>query len=193
MKITKTDSDTQKLQRSVYEKIADRYGKDIPLMKSLSGDSDGRAIHINFRTHARIAAQAEQIATKSDMVNNKSEIHRAAHYFGICVFYHLLMRSDYGFKHSSVYENLLECEDLDYDYQILDDATRTFKKVFNAYRSNIIDTEQANLRTQNIVDALPKNLRELARQKANLVFEGKKLSEILNERTPGRPFLITEK
>lgn len=193
MKITKLDSDTQKMQRSVYEKIADKYGKHIPLMKSLSGDSDGRAIHINFRTHARIAAQAEQIATKSDKVNNKSEINRAAHYLGMCILYHLLMRSDYEFKHSSVYENLLECEDLDYNYQILDDATRTFKKVFNAHRAGIITTEQANSKVENIIDGLPKSLKKLARDKANLVFEGRKLSEILNERTPGRPFLITEK
>lgn len=190
MKITKTDAETARLERSIYEKIADKHGSKIPLMKSLSGDSEGKAIHINFRVHGRIAAQAEQIAAKSDKINNKSEINRAAHYLGMLILYHLLMRSDCGFKHSSIYENLLECEDLDYDYQVLDEATRSFKKVFNAFRASIITTKQANKRIENLISSLPENLRSLAREKANLIFENKKLAEVLFEKMPGRPFVV---
>lgn len=190
MKFQKTE-EASKLDRSVYERIADKYGSKIPLMKSLSGDQDKKAVHVNFRIHGRIAAQAEQIATKSQKIQNKSEIHRAAHYLGMCILYHLLMRKeDYQFKYSSVYENLLECEDIDYDYQVLDDAVRAFKKIFNAYRYKIITNKQANSRVENIIDALPENLRQNARSKATMVFDGRKLSEILSERQPGRPFVV---
>jgi len=190
MKITKTPNDLAKLERSVYEKIVNKYGSQIKLMKSLSGDSDNKSIHINFRVAGQVAAMAEQLATKSDLISTKSELHRAAHCLGMSLIYHMIKPDAYKFKDSPIYENLLACEELDYKYQIIDDSTRTFKKIFNAFRTNIIDTKEANKQVENIVDGLPNNLKELARSKANLVFDGKKLSEVLYERQPGRPFVV---
>ena len=159
-------------------------------MKSLSGDQDGKSIHINFRVHGQVAAQAEQLATKSNKVNNKSEVHRAAHYLGMLIIYHILKSDEYEFKHSAIYENLLECEDLNETYQILDDVTRTFMMIYNAYRTNILTTKEANRRVEDRLEVLPENLKELARQKATLIFDGKKMSEVLYEKQPGRPFVV---
>jgi len=107
------------------------------------------------------------------------------------MIYHMVKPDMFKFKDSSVYENLLACEELDYKYQIIDDSTRAFKKIYNAYRTNIIDIKQSNKKIEDIIEGLPDGLKDLAREKARLVFDGKKLSDVLYEKLPGRPFAVS--
>ena len=182
----KPTGNTLKTERTVYEQIADEFGKDIKIIKSLAGGT-GTSAHINFRCYSRLAAQVTQMATKVTMFNSQSEVHRAAHYLGVQILFHLVMRDNFDFKCSQVYEAIQATEEMNYNYQILDDTARAFHEIYRSFAFGVVSQAERDKGTEDIVDSLPDRLKDLAIKASKRIFSGKPLREILHNKGVGHP------
>jgi len=188
---TKT-GDTLKTERTIYEKIVDEFGKDLKVIKSLAGGT-GTSAHLNFRCYNRLAAQASQIANKCPIIDTVSQVHRAAHYLGINLLYHILMRDNWDFKGSQTYEAIIQTEDINYNYQLLDDCAKAFKELYISYKAGVVTKQKALDGIEEIIETLPQEIQLLARRASVKIFSGRPIREILYDKGPGRPGGKSEK
>ncbi len=182
---TKTNS-TMKTEQTVYEKIVNEFGPDIKVVKGLAGGT-GTSAHINFRCYSRIAAMVTQMATKSPLIKSGSEVHRAAHYLGVQILFHMLMEENFDFKCSQVYEAIIATEKVNYDYQILDDCTLAFAELRKSHNAGVTDKKTAMNNIQDIINTVPYRLQALAKDISIKIFSGARARELMNDPGPGHP------
>lgn len=184
-KFTKS-GDTLKTEQTVYEKIVDEFGPDLKVVKGLAGGT-GTSAHINFRCYSRIASMVTQMATKSPMIKSYSEVHRAAHYLGVQILFHILMKDNFDFKCGQTYEAINATEKVNYDYQILDDCAMAFAELRKSNFAGVIDKKTAMNHIEDVIDSVPSNLKNLARETSIKIFSGTPVKAILNDKGVGHP------
>ena len=180
MKLKKDNSNIVKTKQSVYEKIAEQFGKDIPVVKNIPRSE--QVTHINFKCIGRIANIGDQIATKHPMIKTRSDIHRAAHYLGMSILYHILI-DDIGGSNENInqdYNIVIELEKLAVKYQNIYDVTSVIEKIHNAVKYGIIDKQEAKSKIENILDKVPEPDRGAIMDQSKHILDGygKSIQEI---------------
>jgi len=101
--------------------------------------------------------------------------------------YQILMRDHWDFKGSQVYEAILQTEDINYNYQLLDDTAKAFRELYLSYKAGVVNKDKALLGIEDIIEILPQQIQLLARTASVKIFSGKPIREILYDKGPGRP------
>ena len=174
MKLKKQKS--VKMDTSVYALIAEQFGAEIPIMKDLPRDE--KSISIGFSVMSRVKLMADKIVSKLDRFDLQADVHRAAHYLGLFILYNILVDDLGDFKYKSVYDNLMNLEEINSQYQIVNDATYTMRKIYKNFRSGLMSASDMNRKMDEIIGELPENLQELTRSKKEMIISGATLNEI---------------
>jgi hypothetical protein len=143
------------LKQSVYEKIADEFSEEIPIMSSLPKDE--RSDELHFRCMPRIKALAERIAFMPETkFVTPSHVHRAAHYLGVSILYHLFA-SNRNTKIAALWEAIMSSEETLNHLEQMDQVLATVRGLFDSLHVGIISSEEVDKKIDSMIEALPEN------------------------------------
>ncbi|MBU0977378.1 MAG: hypothetical protein KKD18_03105 [Nanoarchaeota archaeon] len=156
----KLDKDTPKemnLEQSVYERIAEEFGGEIPVVKS--NPKDETVTRIGFDVMLRLKNIAEKICLENrKKFPTPTEFHRAAYYLGTSILYHMFFDGRHNCKGQILYEALKKCEKSMEIMDELNSILMTTKRVFEALNLKLITKGKAEKEISDLLDAVPEHL-----------------------------------
>jgi hypothetical protein len=161
MKLKKTKA--LDLTQPVYQRIAQDYWGQIPIVSSLPKSERTEDVH--FKCMARIKTLAERIAfLAKERFTTPSHVHRAAHYLGMSILYHLFCDdANDGGKAAVVYETLKRSEEVQQSMEQIERVLSAVRGLLEGQELGIISADQVEKHIKGIVDVLPENTRDSAR------------------------------
>jgi len=178
MKI-KSDNQSLKLEENWASKISREFVDQLPVISKLP--KDGEKSDIRFRGLSRLINLASTICQVSyQRFKHVGEVHRAAHYIGMNILFCLYgspekIDKTYGnklyavLKHNEIYRT--QCI-------LLDDVLSGAVDILKAARDGVITFNEQDEKLSELVDAMPEEMRNLARNKMKELRNGKNISDL---------------
>jgi len=162
-KSAKTDFD---LAQSIYQKIAEEYSQDIRVVGSLPKDEPSDQLH--FWCRRNVKSLGDRIAmTNSKRFNTPSNVHRAAHYMGMLIIYHLFAEGKDDSVAASFYQTLAEIERVTTHLDEIEQAVVSVKKLFWGKKVKLYPEEKFQKHLKSILDHFPKRSQEIILSQAD--------------------------
>jgi hypothetical protein len=165
------------------EEVLKRFDGTIPIMTSIPKSTE--SIHFNFIGIARHGSIAESLIYKCKRFRTTSEVYRAAMYIGMSILYHLTKdegTTEQKARADQMYKIIQVTESLNHSRQIIDAVVLSSKDIIECADAGVIDYEEMRERIETLIEALPKELRPLAREKVKRVKKGDSILDIVETR-----------
>ena len=159
--------------------VIDRLSGKFPIMTSIAKNT--KSVHFNFLGLARHASLAESLIYKSNRFRNTSEVYRAAIYIGMSILYQLTKDEgtlEQKARADQIYKTIEIMESLNHDRQSIDAIVWAAKDLIDCADSGVIDYEEMGEKTSMLINALPKELRQVARDKIKRIMKGDSIVDI---------------
>jgi hypothetical protein len=163
--------------------IIDRLSVKIPIMTSIAKNT--KSAHFNFLGLARHATLAASLIYKSKRFRTTSEVYRGAMYIGMSILYQLTKdegRLEQKARADQIYKMIEVMESLNHNRQSIDAVVWAAKDLIDCADSGVIDYEEMTEKTSMLVNALPKELRVVARNKIKRIMKGDSILDIAETR-----------
>lgn len=156
----------------VYKEIAQEFGERIKVMKDINkGQASSQ---IRFSVFDKTNQQAKQMTSKcNNLFSTVGHVHRAAHYLGLHVLWHLTMEKTASYEDKILHDTIMILEKANYQKQTIDQ----FMLAFGEGLKGIMGTEDELELMKNCelsLKKMPKNMEKRARKKMKEVMEGQK-------------------
>ncbi len=175
------DNTTADMKEKWGSQIARKFGGKLPVLSKLH--KDGEKSDIRFRSLSRLVNLAATICQVSSFkFNHPGEVHRAAHYIGMHVLFNMFGDADkVGFDKtygSKIYKVLQANEAYRIQCILLDDVLNGARNLLNALRDGILKPAECEEKVAELIDAMPKELRTLTRNKVKELSSGRNVTEL---------------
>jgi hypothetical protein len=155
----------------------------LPIMTSIPKNTE--STHFNFIGLARHGSIAESLIYKCKRFRTISEVYRAAMYIGMSILYHLTKdegTTEQKARADQLYKIIEVTEPLNYNRQIIDAVVLSSKDIIECADAGLIDYDEMQERIETLIDALPKELRLVARDKVQRIKKGDSIVDIIETR-----------
>jgi hypothetical protein len=165
------------------QEILNSFQGSIPIMTSIPKNTE--STHFNFIGLARHGSIAESLIYKCKRFRTTSEVYRAAMYIGMSILYHLTKdegTTEQKARADQMYKLIEVTESLNHSRQIIDAVVLSSKDIIECADAGVIDYEEMQERVDTVIDALPKELRPVAREKLKRIKKGDSIVDIVETR-----------
>jgi len=165
------------------EEIVSSLTQKIPIMTSIGKKVESADFH--FIGLARHAALAESLIYKSKRFRTTSEVYRAAMYIGMSILYH--MTKDEGTakqktRADQIYKTIEVMEEVNHSRQIVDAVVASARDLIESADAGVIDDEELSEKVSMLVNVLPKELTQVAKEKIKRIMKGENIVDIADTR-----------
>lgn len=156
----------------VYKEIAQEFGERIKVMKDINkGQASSQ---IRFNIFDKTNQQAKQMSSKhNNLFPNVSHIHRAAHYLGLHILWHLVMEDTASYEDAILYDTIMILEKANYEKQTIDQFMLAFGEGLRSVKGTEDELELMK-NCEFSLKKMPKNMEKRARKKMKEIMEGQK-------------------
>lgn len=172
------NSKSAKLEESWCSKIANNFMDKMPIITKLP--KDGEKSDIRFRGLSRLINLASTICQVSHTrFKHPGEVHRAAHYIGMNILFNMygMEKKDKGYG-AKLYAVIQANEKYRTQCILLDDVLTSVRDVMKAARDGVMNMPEQKEKLDELVDAMPKELKKLTINKIKELRDGKNITEL---------------
>jgi len=177
---------------SVYKRIVDMFGSEIPPMKDLPKHKKSTKIY--FTIQADTVELAEIIHASSKKFDGKFqkfvEVQRAAYYLGMMILWHQFADGKVNYKDKLIYDGIVENETIEEKYQILNETILRFDTLLQYFRDGVIPESEMLEKCEKLILKVPDDLQKSAEKAFNDLYAGNSKKSVLFKKIAGRPRLV---
>ena len=165
------------------EGIVSNLTQKIPIMTSIGKKVESSDFH--FIGLARHAALAESLIYKSKRFRTTSEVSRAAMYIGMSILYYLTKdegTAEQKARADQIYKTIQLMEKVNHNRQIVDAVVTSARDLIESADTGVIDDDELSDKVSMLVNVLPKELTQVAKEKIRRIMKGENIVDIVDTR-----------
>ena len=185
MKAKKTSDEMELTEPSWSLQIAKKWKGDIPIITDVPKGKSSCSIH--YRSDSDIQEIAEKLIYKSTgKFESTSQVFRAAMHIGVMLLWSMFENagasSPFG---KALFERMQQREELINSSISIREFLKDIDVIYQAAEDGILSFDDRTEKVNKLIDALPMNLRDVARERLRRYEAGEKVSHIHDLRTHG--------